>query len=67
MKKIRAWAATILGLASAACAADARADGIMATKAPPAVVAASTAPATCTNLSDFILITTRRPQQMLFR
>jgi len=55
MKKIRAWAATILGLASAACAADARADGIMATKAPPPVVAASTAPATCTNLSDFIL------------
>ena len=55
MKTFGVSAAFVLGLAGAACATDASADDLMATKAAPAAAAkASSQPATCGSLEDFV-------------
>jgi predicted porin len=60
MGKFCVSTAMILGLAGAACATDASADDIMATKAEPAVTAkASLQPAACSNLEDFVVTACR--------
>jgi len=53
MKGCGVFAATILGLASAAYATDASADDVMGAKAAP--VPSAKAPATCGSLEDFVL------------
>src|SRR5216684_472660 len=54
--KFAVSAAIIFGLAGAAYAADASADDIMLTKAPPAVTTkALSQPATCSSLEDFVV------------
>jgi hypothetical protein len=55
MKTFGVSAASMLGLAGAARAADASADDLMATKAAPAATTkASSQPATCGSLEDFV-------------
>jgi hypothetical protein len=54
MKRFGVPAAVILSLADAACATDASADDIMATKAAPAATTkAPVQPAPCSSLEDF--------------
>jgi predicted porin len=56
MKKSGVSKAIILGLIGAACATDASADDIMATKAAPAeTTKAASQPATCSSFKDFVV------------
>jgi hypothetical protein len=56
MKKVGVFASMIFGLAGAAYATDASADGIMVANAAPAVtMKAAPQPATCGSLEDFVV------------